>query len=80
MQKIPYQTGHYTTTNKTMKQNKTTGTILCQVVRTDFVGPIMYPNKNRRREKGIHTSFHMQFNKSNPFRTTARSNHKSISS
>ena len=62
MQKIPYQTGHYTTT-KTMKQNKIQEQYFAK---TDAC-------MNRRREKGIHIcsltrAIHLE---------TARSNHKS---
>lgn len=46
-----------------------------QVSGTDFAVPIMtIPQQEQRQEKGIYTSIHMTFNKSNKFRITARSN------
>ena len=43
-----------------------------KVTGTNFGGPIVYHNK---KEKGMDI-FYMQFNKSNPFRITARTNHR----
>lgn len=43
-----------------------------KVTGTNFGGPIVYHNK---KEKGMDI-FYMQCNKSNPFRITARTNHR----
>ena len=43
-----------------------------KVTGTNFGGPIVYHSK---KEKGMDI-FYMQFNKSNPFRITARTNHR----
>ena len=43
-----------------------------KVTGTNFGGPVVYHNK---KEKGMDI-FYMQFNKSNPFRITARTNHR----
>ena len=49
-----------------------------QVNGTDFTGPIVYRAKNKKGEKTVHSSLHLQFNKSNTLRVVTRSKQSRI--
>ena len=58
--------------------DRTTGSRPFQVIGTDFAGPIMYHAKNKKGENTIHSSLHLQFNKSDTLRIVTRSNQRRI--
>lgn len=78
--------GGFVLTMATIRENEwITKQIAKKVIRKYFGCKRFYTNHSlrnnkvsfcQRRDKGIHTSFRMQFNKSNPFRITARPNHR----
>ena len=77
MQKIPYLTFHYTTTRHSSIRQTHWNKIFSSNWYT-FCWCNHVSQQKQKWEKGIHTSFHMQFNKSNSFRITAGSNHRWI--